>query len=149
VHVLLSILLLYIYLAPSSPFQTFKFFPPKIPDNTTPNIESMTTETKTRKEVLDSHLKLGRIVLTEILEERFIERQPTKYKQRAARTQYQKLDRDTLKWESELSDERLITRSKTWYHGVHEQELVELICKVVGFRNKFQHDAVVGDSSLP
>ena len=109
----------------------------------------MTTETKTRKKVLDSHLKLGRIVLTEILEERFIERQPTKYKQRAARTQYQKLDRDTLKWESELSDERLITRSKTWYRGVHEQELVELICKVVGFRNKFQHDAVVGDSSLP
>jgi hypothetical protein len=85
------------------------------------------------------------MVLIEIREERLIERQSSKYKQRAARTQYQKLDKGILRWDSELSDERLITRSKTWYHGMHERDLVELLCEVVGFRNKLQQKALSED----
>jgi hypothetical protein len=79
------------------------------------------------KEVTDMYLEEFNTHLKLIQEAHLVQRQPTKVKRLTARKQVRELEVGYRKWEAELSDERLITRSKTWYYGVDRQELLELL----------------------
>jgi len=84
----------------------------------------------TMKDIYDSHLRTLKATLKRIDEENLVQRQPTKAKRAAARTRVRKLKTQFRNWEADLTDERLITRSKTWYRGVEAEEFVKLVADV-------------------
>ena len=84
----------------------------------------------TMKETYDNHLRTLKATLERIDQENLVQRQPTKAKRTAARNRVRKLKAQFNRWEVDLADDRLITRSKTWYRGVEEVELVKLVADV-------------------
>ena len=84
----------------------------------------------TMKETYDNHLRTLKATLERIDVKNLVQRQPTKPKRTAARARVRKLKTQIQRWETDLTDERLITRSKTWYRGVEEEELVKLVADV-------------------
>lgn len=94
------------------------------------------------REIHEGYLREVEKVLGWIREEELIQRQPSKAKRLAARMRVNTLGNKYRKWEAELCEERLITRSKSWYQGVDDKQIVELLKKALSVYFKLADEAV-------
>ena len=81
----------------------------------------------TQKQTLDNYLHWIKEILDLIRKDDLVKRQPTKDKRVAARKRVKELENHLHRCEANLSEERLIARSKSWYRGVGDKELLDLV----------------------
>ena len=96
----------------------------------------------TMREIHDNYLREVEKVLGWMHEEDLVQRQPSMVKRVAARIWVDTLENKYRKWDAELCEERLITRSKSWYHGIEDKQLVDLLSEAFSIYFKLADWAV-------
>lgn len=75
-------------------------------------------------------------------EEDLVQRQPSKARRLTPWIQTNALENKSRKGEAELCEEGLITRSRSWYHGIDDKQIVELLKEAFSVYFKLADEAV-------